>query len=75
MEPTKTTGALHAILRCVTPPDEEQLSKFTSFLQKKYNRQDVEIETVIEPAIHGGFILEIGSEQYDWSTSGRTRQF
>ena len=75
MEPTKTTGALHAILRCVTPQDEEQLSKFTSFLQKKYNRQDVEIETVIEPAIHGGFILEIGSEQYDWSTSGRTRQF
>lgn len=66
---------LHAILRCVTPPDKEQLSKFTSFLQKKYNRPDVEIETKIEPAIHGGFILEIGSEQYDWSTSGRTRQF
>jgi F-type H+-transporting ATPase subunit alpha len=66
---------VHAVLRCVTPPDADQLAGFYKFLRKKYQTEDVEIETKIEPAIHGGFILQIGSEEYDWSVSGRTRQF
>jgi hypothetical protein len=66
---------VHAVLRCVTPPDADQLAGFYKFLRKKYHTEDVEIETKIEPAIHGGFILQIGSEEYDWSVSGRTRQF
>ena len=66
---------LQAVLRCVTPPDEEQLAKFRKFLQKKYHAEQVEIEIKVEPEINGGFILQIGSEQYDWSASGRTRQF
>ena len=66
---------LQAVLRCVTPPDEEQLARFRKFLQKKYHAEQVEIEIKVEPEINAGFILQIGSEQYDWSASGRTRQF
>ena len=66
---------VHAVLRCVTPPDEKQLARFRKFLQDKYHADEAEIEIKIEPEINGGFILQIGSEEYDWSASGRTRQF
>ena len=66
---------VHAVLRCVTTPDADQLERFERFLKKKYSTDEVELETKVDPSIHGGFILQIGSTEYDWSTSGRTRQF
>jgi len=68
-------GALKAVLRCVTEPSQDQLKGFRDFLQKKYKVADVLIEVRIEPAVHGGFILDVGSDEYDWSTRGRERQF
>ena len=38
-------------------------------------KEDVELEVVLEPKVHGGFILDVGSDEYDWSTRGRERQF
>ena len=71
-------GKLHAVLRCVTEPSEEQRQKFVQFLQKKYELEEadqVNLEIVQDPDVHGGFILDIGSDEYDWSTRGRERQF
>ncbi|MCI6638262.1 MAG: F0F1 ATP synthase subunit alpha [Lachnospiraceae bacterium] len=71
-------GKLHAVLRCVTEPSEEQRQKFVQFLQKKYELEEVDqvdLEIVQDPDVHGGFILDIGSDEYDWSTRGRERQF
>ena len=71
-------GKLHAVLRCVTEPSEEQRQKFVQFLKNKYELEDtdqVNLEIVQDPDVHGGFILEIGSDEYDWSTRGRERQF
>ena len=68
-------GALKAVLRCVTEPSQDQLQGFRDFLQKKYKVADVLIDVRIEPAVHGGFILDVGSDEYDWSTRGRERQF
>ncbi len=68
---------LHAVLRCVTKPSDEQKTKFIEFLAAKYSvrKEDVELEVVLEPKVHGGFILDVGSDEYDWSTRGRERQF
>lgn len=68
-------GALKAVLRCVTEPSQDQLQGFRDFLQKKYKVADVFLDVRIEPAVHGGFILDVGSDEYDWSTRGRERQF
>ena len=71
-------GKLHAVLRCVTEPSEEQRQKFVQFLKNKYELEDtdqVNLEIVQDPDVHGGFILDIGSDEYDWSTRGRERQF
>ena len=71
-------GKLHAVLRCVIEPSEEQRQKFVQFLKNKYELEDtdqVNLEIVQDPDVHGGFILDIGSDEYDWSTRGRERQF
>lgn len=71
-------GKLHAVLRCVTEPSGEQRQKFIQFLKNKYELEDtdqVNLEIVQDPDVHGGFILDIGSDEYDWSTRGRERQF
>ncbi len=74
----KTDGMLHAVLRCVTPPSEEQAAKFKKFLQRQYliaDESKIELSIVDDPKVHGGFILDVGSDEYDWSTNGRKRQF
>ena len=75
--PNVNVQKLHAVLRCVTKPSDEQKTKFIEFLAAKYSvrKEDVELEVVLEPKVHGGFILDVGSDEYDWSTRGRERQF
>ena len=75
--PNLDVQKLHAVLRCVTRPSDEQKTKFIEFLAAKYSvrKEDVELEVVLEPKVHGGFILDVGSDEYDWSTRGRERQF
>ncbi len=74
----KADGTLDAVLRCVTEPNEEQINKFKTFLAERYGADDtskVHLKVSVEPSVNGGFILDVGSEEYDWSTSGRKRQF
>ena len=75
--PNVDVQKLHAVHRCVTRPSDEQKTKFIEFLAAKYSvrKEDVELEVVLEPKVHGGFILDVGSDEYDWSTRGRERQF
>ena len=60
-----------ARLICVSRPDEEQLKGFKEFVCKKTNCQSCELEIVIDESIIGGFIIEIGGEQYDRSLKSR----
>ena len=71
-----TNQKVKAILRCVTQPDAQQQEGFRNFLAKQYNAaaSDVELEIQLDSSIGGGFILSIGSEEYDWSVNGRARQ-
>ena len=58
----------------VTPPDEEQLDKIRKFLVREYNNEDITIETKEDKSLKSGFILRVGSKEYDWSEQGRINQ-
>lgn len=69
---------LQARLRCVTPPSERQVAQFKEFLSKRYHTAsaaDVDLTVEMDPSVGGGFILAVGSDEFDWSTRGRERQF
>lgn len=55
------------------PPEDKQKA-LQGFLKKKYNK-DFEIEWQEHLNIEEGFILQVGSDIYDWSLEGRLLQF
>ena len=62
-------------LRYVTKPTEKQLLNIQKFVFDKYKTQYFDFQMQEDKALGGGFILEVGNDQYDWSTSGRRNQF
>lgn len=61
-------------IQCVTPPNDEQLSKMRRFFLAEYNADDVDFVIKNDPSVVGGFRIFVGDENYDWSTLGRIRQ-
>lgn len=61
-------------LTCVTPPTEEQLLEIRDFVEKKYDCGNVEIIQIQDSSLGGGFVLQAGTDVYDWSNVGRARQ-
>ena len=66
---------LHVQLRYVTRPSEKQLLDIQKFVFDKYSTHHFEFDMTEDKSLGGGFILEVGNDQYDWSTSGRRNQF
>ena len=62
-------------LRYVTKPEEEQLKRIRTFVYNKYHTRNIEMRLEEDESLGGGFILEVGNDQYDWSTKGRRQQF
>ena len=62
---------LHATLRCVTPPNDAQLEKMKAFLAEHYHCDSVELEIKQDPSVRGGFVLNAGNDEYDWSMRSR----
>ncbi len=62
-------------LRYVTKPTEEQLIKIRKFISDRYQADHYSFEMQEDSNLGGGFILEVGNDQYDWSTKGRREQF
>ena len=62
-------------LRYVTKPVEEQLVRIRNFVYDKYHTHNIEMELKEDESLGGGFVLEVGHGQYDWSTKGRRQQF
>ena len=62
-------------LRYVTKPVEEQLVRIRNFVYDKYHTHNIEMELKEYESLGGGFVLEVGHDQYDWSTKGRRQQF
>ena len=62
-------------LRYVTKPEEEQLKRIRTFVYNKYHTRNIEMRLEEDASLGGGFMLEVGNDQYDWSTKGRRQQF
>ena len=65
---------IKAIFNSKDKPTEEEISKLKEFFMKKENL-DLEIEWQEDLSISEGFILEIGNKVFDWTKTGRYRQF
>lgn len=63
-----------AKLRGVERPTTEQELKILEFVRKKYSN-DYELEWEYDDGIDLGFILQVGSDIYDWSLIGKVNQF
>lgn len=64
-------NVVNAVLICVTPPSGEQKQGMEKFLCKRYNAVRAQIRICRDDSLMGGFILRVGSEEYDWSLRGR----
>lgn len=62
---------LDAVLICITPPSEEQEKGMEAFLCRKYGAEKARIKVYTDKELLGGFILRVGSDEYDWSVKGR----
>ena len=71
---TPTKEAERAELVYVTPPNEEQLAGIQKFLGKEFGNADIEIDLKKDPSIKSGFVLRVGTKEYDWSEKGRIAQ-
>ena len=65
---------LTALLRSNHRPTEEQLQRFDQFLSRTYQRK-VPLQWECDESLQDGFRLQVGSDVYDWTLDGRTRQF
>ncbi|MCR5676990.1 MAG: F0F1 ATP synthase subunit alpha [Agathobacter sp.] len=63
-----------ARLTYVTAPNEEQLARIRQFVVKETGNEAVEIDLKEDETLGSGFVLEIGSKEYDWSEQGRINQ-
>lgn len=70
----KDAGVLQAVLICVTPPGDEQLEGIRNFLCREFQVQKAEIRIIEDKSLIGGFILQAGGKEYDWSLRGRCRR-
>lgn len=65
---------LSASLCYVTEPDEARESQIRKFLCQKYKKKEVELQMIHMPELLGGFLLRVGSFEYDWSIRGRLQR-
>ncbi|MBO6108143.1 MAG: F0F1 ATP synthase subunit alpha, partial [Eubacterium sp.] len=72
----KTPGNIesYAELIYVTPPTEEQLLSIRDFLGREFHNEDMELDMKKDESLKSGFIIRVGSKEYDWSEAGRIRQ-
>ncbi len=71
---TKTETVNKAKLRYVTAPTDEQLAGIKKFLAKEFSNDDIEVELEQDGSLGSGFILSVGTKEYDWSEKGRIDQ-
>ena len=72
-EKMKSTDCLDAVLTYVTAPAPEQLEGIRSFLKKRYGVQEVRITEKQDLSLGGGFKLQAGTDEFDWSTKEKIR--
>lgn len=70
----KSIDCLDAVLTYVTAPTPEQLEGIQRFLKKTYRAESVRIVEEQDTSLGGGFKLQVGTDEFDWSTKEKVRQ-
>ena len=68
-------GEFVVTLKYVTAPTDEQLQGIKDFVAKQYNTTEFTFELEEDKSLGGGFAIQAGNDVFDWSTSGRMKQF
>ena len=58
----------------VTAPADEQLEGIKAFLAKEFHNPDMELTLKEDKSIKSGFVLRVGTREFDWSEKGRIEQ-
>lgn len=58
----------------VTAPSQQQLTGIRKFLAKEFHNENMQLETKQDASLKSGFILRVGTKEYDWSEQGRIEQ-
>ena len=58
----------------VTAPTDEQLEGIKAFLAKEFHNPDMELTLKEDKSIKSGFVLRVGTREFDWSEKGRIEQ-
>ena len=70
----EAAGILSAKLRYVTEPDVAEVKAMKELLCKTYGKNSVELSMLEAPELIGGFVLQTGDVEYDYSLSGQLRR-
>ena len=70
----EAAGILSAKLRYVTEPDAAEVKAMKELLCKTYGKNSVELSMQEDPELIGGFVLQTGDVEYDYSLSGQLRR-
>lgn len=65
---------LAATLFCVHEPDQTQKAQIENFVRERFGKTGVELTVKYQPDLIGGFVLQVGDREFDWSLKGRIRQ-
>ena len=58
----------------VTAPTDEQLEGIKAFLAKEFHNPNMELTLKEDKSIKSGFVLRVGTREFDWSEKGRIEQ-
>ena len=58
----------------VIAPTDEQLEGIKAFLAKEFHNPDMELTLKEDKSIKSGFVLRVGTREFDWSEKGRIEQ-
>ncbi len=64
---------LQAVIFSASEPKQSDKERIVEFLKEKYGC-DIDLSWTLESTIKKGFRLEVGTDVYDWSISGRLKQ-
>ena len=67
-------NAATCVMTCVRPPKAEQQARIKEMLCKLHGKSEVLLDIRIDPALLGGFLLEIEGVTYDKSVRGQLRR-
>ena len=67
-------GCARCVVTCARAPGEEELNKLRAALCRLHHKKDIQFDIRVEPALLGGFTLDIEGVTYDKSVRGALRR-